>query len=125
MFRSLLIVAALVIAACSSSTNKNFKENNDQQISSMIVEGSTTKQEIKTMFGEPTDIDFDKGGREKWTYSYSEASKNPINFIPVVSVLNGQDGKTRKMVIVFDGDAVLRYAISENNEKIKKGVLSD
>ncbi len=124
MSRLLLIITALIFAACADSTNKNFKKNDDLKISEMITEGKTTKQEIKTTFGDPTDIDLDKNGREKWTYSYSEASKNPLNYVPVISIFNGQDGMTRKMVIVFEKDIVKTYAISANNEKIKKGILS-
>ena len=124
MSRILLLIAAFMLVACADSTSKKFKENDDQKISQMIIEGKTTKAEIKNTFGAPSDIDFDKNGKEKWTYSYSEASKNPINYIPVVSILNGQDGKTRKMVIVFEGDVVSRYVISTNNEKVSKGILT-
>ena len=124
MLRLLLIITALMLTSCSDSVNKNFKKSDDQQISTMITEGKTTKQEIKAIFGEPTSIDFNKDNREEWTYAYSEASKNPLNYIPFTSILNGQTGVTRKMVILFDGDIVQRYAISSNNEKIKKGLLN-
>jgi hypothetical protein len=123
MFRILLLITALFVTACADSTNKKFKKADDQQISTMIIEGKTTKEEVRRMFDNPNDIDFDKNGREKWTYTYSEASKNPLNFVPVVSILNGQEGTTRKMVIVFDNNVVLRYTISTDDEKIKKGVL--
>lgn len=123
MFRILLLITALFITACADSTNQKFKKADDQKISTMIIEGQTTKEEVRRMFDNPNDIDFDKNGREKWTYTYSEASKNPLNFVPVVSVLNGQEGTTRKMVIVFDNNVVLRYTISTDDEKIKKGIL--
>jgi hypothetical protein len=124
MLRILFITLSLVIAACSGNQNKAFKQSSDQEIQGMIVEGKTTKAEVEQMFGKPTDIDYDKAGREKWTYAYSEASKNPLNFIPVISTIKGQEGTTRKMVVVYEGDIVARYAISQNEEQIKKGVFS-
>ncbi|MGB4191585.1 MAG: hypothetical protein WBJ81_03445 [Rickettsiales bacterium] len=121
----LLILLSLTFIGCSSTSSKNnFKKYSDQQVSEMIIDGKTTKSEVKAQLGEPTDIDFDDENREKWTYSYTQASKNPINYIPVVSILAGQDGMTRKLVIVFNHDIVLKHALSVDNGKIKKGILS-
>ncbi len=125
MSRLLLIITALMLIACSDSVNKNFKKSNDQQISTMITEGKTTKQEVKATFGEPTSVDFNKDNREEWIYAYSEASNNPLNYFPVTSILNGQSGMTRKMVILFDGDVVHTYSLSSSEGKIKNGVLDD
>jgi hypothetical protein len=121
----LLIISALVLTSCADSVNKNFKDNDNKQISDMLVKGRTTKGEVKSLFGQPTDIDFDNDNREKWTYSYAEAGKNPLNYLPPVSMLFGQKGKVRKMVIVFNNDVVYEYALSTDNERIKKGILTE
>ena len=125
MYKILLAVfAALIISNCSAPTNKNLKKNDDKQILAMIVVGKTTKDEVETMFGKPTEVDFDQSGKEKWTYAHNEASMNPMNYIPVTSILIGQDGKARRLVIVFDKNIVYKAATSTNNEKIKQGLLT-
>ncbi|MCT4635695.1 MAG: hypothetical protein N4A31_05605 [Rickettsiales bacterium] len=125
MSRILLIITALFLVSCSSSVNKNFKDNDDKKIESMITAGVSTKQDIRNTFGEPTNIEYSKTNHDKWTYEYSEASNNPLNYIPVTRILNGQSGTTRKMVILFNGNVVDKYALSSNDEKVSKGVLTD
>jgi hypothetical protein len=125
MSKFLLIIAALFLVSCADSVNKNFKDNDDKKLESMITAGVTTKQDLKNTFGKPTSIDFTKNGQEKWIYEYSEASGNPLNYFPVTSVLNGQTGTTRQMVIIFNGNLVQEYLVTSKEEQIKKGVLDD
>lgn len=125
MSRLLLIITSLFLISCSDSVNKNFKDNDDKTLDSMITAGVSTKQDIQNTFGEPTKIDYSKTGNDKWTYAYSEASNSPLNYIPVTRILNGQSGTTRKMVILFNGNVVAKYALSSNDEKVSKGVLTD
>lgn len=125
MSRLLLIITALFLVSCADSVNKNFKNNDDKTLKSMITAGVTTKQDLKTTFGKPTSIDFNRKGQEKWVYEYSEASNNPLNYFPVTNVLNGQTGTTREMVIIFNGNLVQSYTINSKEEQIKKGALDD
>ncbi len=125
MSKILLIITALLLVSCADSVNKNFKDNDDKTLASMITVGASTKQDIRNTFGKPDNIDSSNAGNDKWTYEYSETSKSPLNYIPVTRILNGQSGTTRKMVILFDGDIVQKYAISSNEEKVSKGILTD
>lgn len=125
MTRFLLIITALFLASCADSVNKNFKESDDNKIQSMITRGVTTKQDLQNTFGKPTSVDFDKNGQEIWTYAYSEASGNPLNYFPVTSMLKGQTGTTREMLVTFNGDIVQNYTITSKEEKIQKGALDD
>ncbi|MCT4635696.1 MAG: hypothetical protein N4A31_05610 [Rickettsiales bacterium] len=125
MSRLLLIITALFLVSCADSVNKNFKDSDDKKIESMITRGVTTKQDLQETFGKPTSIDFDKSGQETWSYAYSEASGNPLNYFPVSSMLKGQTGTTREMLIIFNGDIVQNYVITSKEEKIKKGALDD
>ena len=123
--RILVIFLALFIANCAKKTNENLKKNTDQEISQMVVEGKTTKKEVKEIFGDPNEIKFDKKtGIEKWTYSHTETSMNPLNYIPVTKILIGQDGKARTFIVEFKGDVVFTDNAITKDERIKKGLLN-
>lgn len=121
----ILIFLAIFIANCAKKTNENLTKNTDQEISQMVVEGKTTKKEVKEMFGEPNEINFDKKtGIEKWTYFHTETSMNPLNYIPVTKILIGQDGKARTFTVEFKGDVVSADNAITKDERIKKGLLN-
>ena len=123
--RILIIFLALFIANCAKKTNENLQKNTDQEISQMVVEGKTTKKEVKDMFGETTEIKMDKNtGIEKWTYFHTETSMNPLNYIPVTKILIGKDGKARTFTVEFKGDVVFAYSATTKNERIQKGILN-
>lgn len=123
--RILIIFLALFIANCAKKTNENLKKNTDQEISKMVIEGKTTKKEVKAIFGEPTEVKVDKNtGIEKWTYIHTETSMNPLNYIPVTRILIGQDGKSRTFTVEFKGDVVIADSATTKEERVQKGLLN-
>ena len=124
MFRIILVL--LLVTACMSSGNQNLKKYDTNQISTMIIKGKTTKAEVKSIFGDPSDIDFDNHGREKWTYTHTKGSVKASNFIPVVSLFSGGvDTETKKLVIIFNRETgiVEDYLQSSANEETKQGIV--
>ena len=52
--------------------------------------GATTKEEIRSLFGNPTDlqVSLENGtARESWAYADTKASLNPVQYIPGLGVL--------------------------------------
>ncbi len=84
-----LLIGSLAVAGCGTG-GKKFEEANFDN----IVNGSTSKKEVETMFGMP----FKKGwqnGREMWIYEY-----NKYRMI-------GQD-TSKDMVILFDESGLVK-----------------
>lgn len=121
----LTLITFMCLVGCMDKTNKNLVKNSDQQLSEMVIEGKTTKQEVEKMFGKPNIIGKDKDGKEQWTYSHTETSMNPINYIPVTKLLIGQTGKVRELMIVFEKEVVYKVkATTEDGQRVKKGLLT-
>ena len=126
MLRILLILTSLIIAGCISSGNQELKKHDESSIASIIVKGKTSKADVKAIFGDPSDIDFDNHGREKWTYTHTKGNVKAENFIPVVSMFrSGVDTQTKKLVIIFDRETgiVYDYLTSSAKEEIKHGIV--
>ncbi len=51
----------------------------------MIKNGSSTKDEVRKNFGEPTDISFKDNGLEEWKYNHARKVQKGINYVPVVN----------------------------------------
>ena len=91
---------------------------------SKIKEGVTTKASIKSMFGSPAKTSFTDGGKEIWTYELSDVKGDAINYIPVVNLFGSSYSGTKKeLVVMFDGDKVSRYSMSESDVQTKSGLF--
>lgn len=123
MIKILLIALALFVAGCDK-TNKNLVKNTDDQLENMLVKGKTTKAEVEEKFGKPNKINFDKNKREHWIYSHGEASKNPLNYIPITKLIAGQRGDIRNFIIIFEKDLVFDADATTKSGQVKGGLLT-
>lgn len=91
-----------------------------------MVEGKTTKGEVKGMFGSPLKTTFTDGGLEIWNYEFSNVSLDAISYVPIVSMFGGtSSGKKKELVVLFDQVGVVkRYSMSESDVKTKTGLFN-
>lgn len=90
------------------------------EIQDRIIEGKTTKAEVKEWLGEPSGITKDKDGNEVWNYSFSnfESQVRAETFIPIVGgLLGGSDTKqeNRMLGITFKRGVVYSYTFETSN----------
>lgn len=121
-----LLSALLLSAGCASVGNEKLKAESEQSIQAKIVEGRTTKAEVRAQFGSPLKTSFTDGGMEIWNYEFSTLSTDAVSFIPVVSMFGSSASGTRKeLVVMFDRAGVVqRFAMSESDVKQRSGVFT-
>jgi outer membrane protein assembly factor BamE (lipoprotein component of BamABCDE complex) len=104
MKRWLILIVVLVVAGCASWGNEQIR---DQSVISQIQPGTTTKEEIRTLIGEPTEITFSDNGDETWKYVLSKTQMRASSFIPIVGLFTGgADMQSYTLTIRFKDNIV-------------------
>lgn len=120
----MVMMVSVALAGCASSGNQSLKKESEASVKSKIIEGVTTKSDIKKTFGSASKTSFTDGGKEIWTYELADVSLDAVSYIPVVNWFGSSASGTKKeLVIMFDGDKVQRYSMSESPVSTKTGVF--
>lgn len=64
------------------------KEETESTISTKLIQGKTTKAEVRTLFGPPLSTTFTDAGNEIYKYSFSKTQANASNFIPIIGIFH-------------------------------------
>lgn len=120
-----LTVAGLLLSGCAVKTgNDKLEDTTSQTVSDIIKKDKTTKDEVKSNFGEPSKVDFMTNGLEKWEYEHTRKQSKAVNFIPVANWVVGGTNDTKKtLVILFDGDIVKNYSVAVAEGETKAGLF--
>jgi outer membrane protein assembly factor BamE (lipoprotein component of BamABCDE complex) len=119
-------VVAIALGGCMSAGNQTLKAENEQTISEKMVEGTTTMNEVRSMFGSPLETNFTDGGLEIWKYVLSDVSSDAINYIPIINLFGGSASGTKKELVVLfdDNNIVKRFSMAESDVKTKTGFMN-
>lgn len=122
---SIIFIAALA-AGCASIGNEQLRNETETSIQGKIVEGQTTKSQIRAAFGSPLKTSFTDGGLEVATYEFTNVSADAVNFIPIVNLFgNSASGTKKELVVLFDKSGVVqRYSMSESEVKQRTGLFN-
>lgn len=85
---TLVLSTALSLGGCAMG-NESLAKEDATTLQQKIIKGKTTKAEIQTMFGEPSEKGT-KNGREYWMYRLQTASAK--TFIPFAGLATGNSG---------------------------------
>ena len=118
---------SITLSGCAAVGNEKLRTETETSISTKIVEGKTTKQEVREMFGSPEKTMFTDGGLEVWNYEFAKMSADAINYIPLVNLFGSSaSGKKKQLVVMFDGSNVVkRYSMSESDVSKKTGLFNN
>ena len=87
-----------------------------------IVDGKSTKAEVRSSFGDPKKIDFSQADKEVWRYEfvYEEiAAQNLVN-----PVFQKTTGTKKELVILFEDNGVVKkHTFSDSPFETRKGLL--
>lgn len=123
---ALLLSAAMILTTgCAVKTgNDKLGDIERGQLEQGIVKQKTTKNEVRSMLGEPDKTDFDNNGHEKWTYTHIRKSSKAVNFVPVVNwFVAGTNDTTKTLVILFEDSGVVKNYIASTADGETKGGL--
>lgn len=116
------VMVAFLLAGCASSGNKHLQKETEVSMQSKIKEGVTTKAQLKTMLGSPDSVSFTDGGKEIWKYVHAKVKVSGKTFIPFYGLFhNGTHGTKKELTILFNGDVVEKYTMSESAIETKSG----
>ena len=118
---------ALTLMGCASTGNEALRYESEAATTAKIVEGKTTKNEIRKMYGSPLKTTFTDGGLEMATYEFSNVSSDFVNYVPVVNLLGSSASGTKKeLIVLFDrSNVVMRFSMSESAVKQKTGLFNN
>ena len=121
------LIAALMLTGCVSVGNESLRKETESSVAQKIVQGKTTKPEVRAMFGSPTKTTFTDGGLEVWNYDFSNVSADAISYVPIVNMFGASaSGKKKELVVMFDtSNIVKRYAMSEADVTQKTGLFNN
>lgn len=112
-----LISALVILSGCSSSGNERVEKETASTVSQKIIDGQTTKEQIKQYYGDPDNVEFKTKDQEVWTYEFSK-TRMPM----FVSTPFQQVYKTNKktITIYFEKNIVVNHAFSSANSEKKE-----
>ena len=121
-----VLATVLVLAGCAGAGNESLRSETESTVSTKVVEGKTTKDEIRNMFGSPQKTEFTDGGLEIWRYEFAKMHGDAVNFIPVVNLFGSSASGTKKeLVVMFDSNNVVkRYSMSDSAVSQKTGIFN-
>lgn len=122
-----VIGMAAVLTGCAGTGNDSLRAESESSVSSKIIEGKTTKDQVRQLFGSPEKTEFTDGGMEVWRYEFAKMHSNAVDFIPVVNLFGSvQSGKKKELVVMFDqSNVVKRYSMSVSDVSLKTGVFNN
>ena len=98
------------------------KNESETSVQTKIKEGKTTKAQVKQMFGSPDSVNFTDNGKEVWKYTFAKMKVSGKSFIPFYGLFhNGASGTKKELTILFDGDVIQKYTMSESAVESKSG----
>ena len=119
------LVCVLALAGCASTGNSVLKNETEQTVGAKIIQGKTTKAEVRQMFGAPLSVNFTDAGNEVYKYSFSKTQADAANFIPFVGILvAGAHGTEKTLTVLFDDKGIVkRYSMDESAVTTKTGLI--
>ncbi|EBH6783920.1 hypothetical protein CQT46_24345, partial [Salmonella enterica] len=88
------------------------------------IKNKTTKSEIIKKLGEPDTRTTTDDGQEEWTYLMVNNQFDATTFLPFAGLLTGgSKTQARELVITYRGDTVSQWTFSENNSRMKTGLI--
>ena len=120
------IAIALALAGCASVGNESLRAETESSVQDKLVEGKSTKAEVRQAFGSPLKTVFGEGGSEVWTYEFTNVSLDAIGYVPVVRwFASSSSGTKKELVVLFDTAGVVRrFSMSESPVKLKSGLIN-
>jgi outer membrane protein assembly factor BamE (lipoprotein component of BamABCDE complex) len=102
----------------------NISKTKHHKVYSQITKNKTTKSEITALLGEPDTRTTLDNGNEEWTYFMNNNQFDATTFIPIVGLLTGgSQTQAKRLEIEFKDETVRKWTFSENNSKMKTGLI--
>ena len=121
----LIIAIAALVAGCATVGNQSLIGETPQMAEQKITKDVTTKQEVRSLYGDPEDVDFTDSGLEQWRYILRHVKNDAKNFIPFYGMFASKLHINKKqLVVLFNDDGVVKnFTMSSSDSKMKSGIF--
>ena len=118
-----IIATVALLAGCASSGNENVRSETMSTVSTKVIKGVTTKDQVKSLYGEPSEVTLTDSGSEVWKYSYSHATAKAVNFVPIIGLFaGGADVNKNEVVFIFSKDNIMQnYTVHASQSETHRG----
>ncbi len=118
-------LCALILSACATQGNQTIKEETQSSVSTKVMEGKTTKAEVRQLFGDPMSTTFTDSGNEIYKYEFIDSQAKAINFIPFVNLFkSGMEGTKKTLTILFDSQGIVKkYSMDASKYETNTGII--
>ena len=115
-----LMLCPLLMTGCAS-VGTEIKTSDVEQ----LQKGTTTKDQVIQMFGQPDTTYFDKDGRLVYSYAASKMSPTVYSFIPIINIVHNEyKMKNQMLVIMFSKDGLVEeYSFTNPDKTISAGIV--
>jgi outer membrane protein assembly factor BamE (lipoprotein component of BamABCDE complex) len=120
------LLALFIVNGCgATSGTRQIQDETRASIESKITKGTTTKEDVRAMFGDPIMSHFTDSGNEEWQYYFSKNKVKATSFIPVVGAFKSGMNEDRKtLVILFDQNGVvMNFSMQNFQNDIRGGIV--
>ena len=120
-----LVLGTVLFSGCAvKSGNDKLQDVTKESVTDMIKNGTSTKSEVRSKLGEPTNIDFMENGLEKWEYNHTRKVDKGINYVPVINwFVKGTNDTKKILVVLFDGEVVKNHSFSSSEGETMGGLV--
>jgi len=121
---ALLSVSFTALNGCTNTGTAQLKSANQDSIAISIKEHETTKDQVRSIFGEPARVSYTGENNEVWDYAFVHGTPTASTFIPIAHLFShGSDFDTKLLVVEFDGKGIVdKYTFSERVVPSRKGI---
>jgi hypothetical protein len=126
LFCSRAFICVARLGGCASVGNESIADTTPESVSTQLVKGKTTQENVRGLYGDPVKTSFTDSGNETWEYDFSRMHSKPTNFIPYVNLIHsGAEGDKKSLVIFFDRSKVVRqYTISSSKVDVSQSLIT-
>ncbi len=79
-----------------------------EELKDKLVKGVTTQEDVRVMFGEPSQTGYSSDGKELWTYKYGEAKQSGVAYVPFLGLFAPPpESKGKSLTIIFTTEKVV------------------
>jgi hypothetical protein len=119
-------LSSALLCGCASGGNESIADATPESVSTQLIKGRTTQDNVRAIYGDPVKTSFTDSGNEIWEYDFSRVHSKPTNFIPYVNLIHsGAEGDKKSLVIFFDKSKVVRqYTVSTSKVDVSQGLIT-
>ena len=121
-----VLSVCLAIGGCASVGNERIADATQESVSTQLVKGKTTQDDVRRLYGDPIKTSFTDSGNESWEYEFTRLESKPTNFIPYVNLIHsGAEGDKKSIVILFNKSKIVQqYTVSSSKIDVSQGLIT-